>query len=216
MKINEAEAQVGVTRKNIRFYEAEGLLKPQRDSGNGYRNYSREDVDQLRRIKLLRMLGLPLEEIRRLQSGRLTIPDAMRRHQVTLGREEENLLLSRRLCARLEGSGCAFQELDAEKLLREMERLEKEGASFVDVEKKDVRKKYVAPVITTILVVILVAGLVALVAWLLASDLPPTPVVLYLCLYLLAALGVIFGVIWCLRQRIREIQGGEEDEARKY
>jgi len=30
MKINEVEALVGITRKNIRFYESEGLLSPRR------------------------------------------------------------------------------------------------------------------------------------------------------------------------------------------
>ena len=29
MKINEVEAAVGVTKKNIRFYEEEGLITPQ-------------------------------------------------------------------------------------------------------------------------------------------------------------------------------------------
>ena len=30
MKINEVEAAVGVTKKNIRFYEEEGLITPSR------------------------------------------------------------------------------------------------------------------------------------------------------------------------------------------
>ena len=33
MRINEVEALVGITKKNIRFYEAEGLLTPRRNSG---------------------------------------------------------------------------------------------------------------------------------------------------------------------------------------
>ncbi len=41
MKINEVEAAVGVTKKNIRFYEEEGLISPRREPGNGYRSYSR-------------------------------------------------------------------------------------------------------------------------------------------------------------------------------
>ena len=41
MKINEVEALVGIPKKNIRFYESEGLLKPERSS-NGYRDYSEE------------------------------------------------------------------------------------------------------------------------------------------------------------------------------
>ena len=51
MKINEVEAAVGVTKKNIRFYEEEGLISPRREPGNGYRSYSEADVERLRRIK---------------------------------------------------------------------------------------------------------------------------------------------------------------------
>ena len=47
MKINEVEAAVGVTKKNIRFYEEEGLISPRREPGNGYRSYSEADVERL-------------------------------------------------------------------------------------------------------------------------------------------------------------------------
>ena len=80
VKINEVEALVGITRKNIRFYEAEGLLAPRRNSENGYRDYGEAEVSVLLQIKLLRKLGVPLEEIRRMQSGAHTVGDGMRRH----------------------------------------------------------------------------------------------------------------------------------------
>ena len=35
LKINEVEALVGITKKNIRFYEEQGLLSPRRNSENG-------------------------------------------------------------------------------------------------------------------------------------------------------------------------------------
>ena len=44
MKINEVEAAVGITKKNIRFYEEEGLISPSREPGNSYRSYSQADV----------------------------------------------------------------------------------------------------------------------------------------------------------------------------
>ena len=98
MKINEVEALVGITRKNIRFYEAEGLLSPRRNSQNGYRDYGETEVEVLRRIKLLRKLGLPLEEIRQMQHGAYTVGDGMRRHLVSLERERENLEAAIRFC----------------------------------------------------------------------------------------------------------------------
>ena len=44
----------------IRFYEAEGLLAPRRNSENGYRDYGDAEVQVLLQIKLLRKLGVPL------------------------------------------------------------------------------------------------------------------------------------------------------------
>ena len=73
MKINEVEAAVGVTKKNIRFYEEEGLIHPGREPGNGYRSYSAADVERLRRIKLLRKLDVPLAEIRQMLEGECTL-----------------------------------------------------------------------------------------------------------------------------------------------
>ena len=77
MKINEVEAAVGVTKKNIRFYEEEGLISPGREPGNGYRSYSQADVERLRRIKLLRKLDVPLAEIREMLEGQRTLAEGM-------------------------------------------------------------------------------------------------------------------------------------------
>ena len=86
----------------------------------------------------------------------------------------------------------------------------------MDIRKKDVRRKYVAPVLVTVLVVLFMAGLIGIMIWGMSADMPPKTVLAYLLLYLALGLGVIGGVIWSLWQRIREIKGGEEDEARKY
>ena len=40
MKINQVEELVGITKKNIRFYEEQGLINPERNRDNGYREYS--------------------------------------------------------------------------------------------------------------------------------------------------------------------------------
>ena len=52
MKINEVETRVGITKKNIRFYEEKGLVSPKRNDTNGYREYSEEDVEILQKAKV--------------------------------------------------------------------------------------------------------------------------------------------------------------------
>ena len=97
MKINEVEALVGITKKNIRFYEEQGLLTPRRNSQNGYREYGEAEIAVLRQIKLLRKLDVPLDEIRTMQGGG-TVADGMRRHLVTLERELRDLEQAMELC----------------------------------------------------------------------------------------------------------------------
>ena len=132
MRINEVEALVGISKKNIRFYEDAGLISPQRNSQNGYREYSEPDVEMLRRIKLLRKLGFPLEEIRRMQQGSHTVGDGMRRHLISLQREQANLASAARLCERLTACPEKLDALDAQALLAEMETMEQKGTTFMD------------------------------------------------------------------------------------
>ena len=64
MKIKDVEALVGITKTNIRFYEKEGLLNPERNQENNYREYTEADVEVLRKIKVLRMLDVPTSDIK--------------------------------------------------------------------------------------------------------------------------------------------------------
>lgn len=216
MRINEVEQRIGITKKNIRFYEGQGLLSPRRNKENGYREYSEEDVKTLEQIKLLRKLGLPLEEIRLMQSGRSTVADSMRRHLVTLEREKENLAQSEAFCSRLREEEGMLSGLDAHDLLQEMETMEQEGTAFQNKHQYDVRLSYVAPVVMTVLMVLLMAGIMVLMIWGFQTDpqdAPPLPV---LILLLLIPIFVIAGVVLALTQRISEIKKGEMDDARKY
>lgn len=69
MKIKEMEQRTGIKSANIRYYEKKGLFVPKRMQDNNYRDYCEADVEVLERIKILRMLGVPITEIRRLQAG---------------------------------------------------------------------------------------------------------------------------------------------------
>ena len=64
MKIKDVEKQVGISKANIRFYEEEGLIHPARNQENNYREYSEADVEQLQEIKKLRLIGIPVQEIK--------------------------------------------------------------------------------------------------------------------------------------------------------
>ncbi len=151
MKINEVEAQVGITKKNIRFYEEQGLLSPRRNSENGYRDYGEAEVAVLRQIKLMRKLGVPLEEIRKMQAGG-TVADGMRRHLVTLERDRKSLEQSILLCQSLKDREERLDALDAAALLEEMEQLEQTGTTFQDKQKGDAKPaRYAGAIVMALL-----------------------------------------------------------------
>ena len=216
LKINEVEALVGITRKNIRFYEAEGLLAPRRNSENGYRDYGGAEVQVLLQIKLLRKLGVPLEEIRRMQSGVHTVGDGMRRHLVSLERDRDNLEQAIRLCAGLTDRQERLGDLDAGSILKEMEAMEQSGATFQNKQRQDVRIRYVAPVAITVLMLLLMGGIAGLILWLTALSAEEAPPAFMLAIIALIPLVISGGVVLALVQRIREIGRGEIDDAKNY
>ena len=216
MKINQVEQLVGITKGNIRFYEKEGLLTPGRNNDNGYRDYSDADVAWLKKIKLLRMLDVPIEEILRLKSGELTLEDAMGRHMIQLERRQANLAAAQGVCARIMDSRSQLDSLDADGVLASMERQEQEGTKFMNVRKKDKLTRYVSPIGAAVLILALMGAFIGLVVWgftVDAADAPPIGVIIAV-----AALPaiIIIGVLAALFQRIRQIKGGEEDAAAQY
>ena len=82
MNIKLASERSGVSSRNIRYYEQAGLLHPDRDPENDYRIYTEEDIRTLKLIRTLRMLDMPLEEIRDVLAGSLPLPEAAARQHI--------------------------------------------------------------------------------------------------------------------------------------
>ena len=90
MTIKEVEMLLDIPRATVRFYEKEGLISPTRE-GNGYRDYSAEDVEKLQKIIILRKIGLPVEEINDLFDGVKTMEEALDANIVNLQKQMEEL-----------------------------------------------------------------------------------------------------------------------------
>ena len=63
MWIKEVCAMTGLTKKAVEYYIDRGLLQPQ-SMENGYRNFSQQDIELLKKISILRRLSVPLPQIR--------------------------------------------------------------------------------------------------------------------------------------------------------
>ncbi len=212
MTIKDVEAIVGITKKNIRFYERMGLLRPDRDHDNSYRNYGNADVERLKTIKLLRSLYLPIEDIRRILGGEVTAAACLRGHAAHLRGEIDSLGVAQALCAEIGAS--AAETVDVDVYLENLHKHEKEGVKFMNVKKRDTRKQYIMPVVCAVVMVLFMAAMIGLFFWAMAQeDKPPLAVIV-----ILAAIpaSVAIGVLVALAQRIQEINKGELDEARQY
>lgn len=64
ISIGELSRLSGVSPHTLRFYEAEGILKPAGRAANGHRRYRREDVLWLEFVLRLKLTGMPLAEIK--------------------------------------------------------------------------------------------------------------------------------------------------------
>ena len=79
MTIKEVEKETGLTRSNIRFYEKEKLIEPSRNEKNGYRDYSKKDIETIKKIAFLRTLGISVEDIRLVQSQKAPLAEKIGR-----------------------------------------------------------------------------------------------------------------------------------------
>ncbi len=88
---NEIQRKTGLTRKAIEYYEEKGLIKPQK-SENGYREYSKEDLEVLTKISLFRKIGVSIAEIDDyLSSNGNSLSSILRKKQHQLYLEEKRM-----------------------------------------------------------------------------------------------------------------------------
>lgn len=91
---NEVQDKTNLSRKAIEYYEEKGLIHPIKLE-NGYRDYCDEDVEVLKKISLLRNLGLCISEIALyLDSKEEALASILRRkeHELDICEKRKNVL----------------------------------------------------------------------------------------------------------------------------
>ena len=213
MKIKQVEELVGITSKNIRFYESQGLLIPER-AENGYREYRQKNIDTLKKIKLLRKLGVSVDEIKSVLDESVSLGECLERHIDILEKERENLANMQQLTDAILQKKCTVSTLETDEWLEEMERMEKEGIDFVNLGKVDIHmKKKTGAVTGGVVMMIFMVFMIGMILW--GNSVDPIPIGLLLFLIAIPTVMII-AIIVVLRSRLKEIEGVEEDEASKY
>ena len=67
-EVRDVASLSGVTVRTLHYYDAIGLLSPERRERSGYRIYGEAELFRLQQIQIYRELGLPLEKIKAILS----------------------------------------------------------------------------------------------------------------------------------------------------
>ena len=129
MNIKQAEQLSGVSRRNIRYYEQEGLITPTRNQENDYREYSQGHIEVLKQIRILRMVDMPLDQIQDVLQGTKTLTDAAKIQKERLVERARELETAIRFCEEFSSVG-DMAALDTDAVLHRMEQPENQASLF--------------------------------------------------------------------------------------
>ena len=214
MLISEVSSILCMSIKSIRYYEAQGLLVPKRNNQNDYRLYSEEDVDKLKKIKFLRELDVSVLEIKKLFNNQVTLREVMNDRINKIDRTFVNLKQVKSMCQELADLDTDESELIIDDYLLKMNILNKEGFSMKknnDVNNRKILGAISSGVFFSLFFVIMI-GIITYFQFTLEDNIP---LVIYFFLIVILSIPLV-SVIINIIVRIKEIKGGEEDEASKY
>ena len=101
MNGKETEKLTGISRRNLRFYEDQGLIEPSRNPVNDYRDYSDKDIEKLKIIRSLRTLDVPLELISDYFKGKITIAELSEKQEKRLSEKQKEVEIALNICKEL-------------------------------------------------------------------------------------------------------------------
>ena len=115
MTIKDVEERTGLSRSNIRFYEKEKLIEPSRNESNGYRDYSENDVENIKKIAYLRTLGISVEDIRNIISEKVTLQEMLEKQKEVLKNQITDLNKAKLMCEKmLDEESISYEKLQVE------------------------------------------------------------------------------------------------------
>ncbi len=114
MNITDVEKEVGLNKSNIKFYQNEGLIAPGKNPETGKIDFSPEDIAALKKIKILRVAGVPLKEVKSLILSNKSLMDALNETEQVLNEEIIILEEKKALCDSIRLRGETFHDMNLE------------------------------------------------------------------------------------------------------
>ncbi len=207
MFINEVENIVGLSKKSIRYYEENGLLNPKRKENSKYRIYSEDDITKLKVIKFLRELDVSIRDLKLLNDNKITLKECLEDRIEKIEQEEENYQSIKDMCKEIILNEDDFDNIDINKYFHKIKVLNKEGFTMQNKSSNKVRQIMGAILATLPFYIIFIIFIILI-----------NNGISNVYAYLISLVPLIFIAIFTVNliSRIKEILGGEEDEASKY
>ena len=214
MLINEVSHIVGISRKSIRYYEENGLLKPKRNNENDYRIYDEEDIQKLKIIKFLRNLDVPIRDLKLLNQGKMTLQECMEDRINKIKEEEKNYNKIKNICLEISKSNKSYNDIDITKYLEQINILNKKGFTMMNIKTNN-QKKIIGAIISSSIFNLFFIFIIITITYFQLTESQKMPWFLFWFVIFILILPII-SIIYNLIIRIKEINEGEEDEASKY
>lgn len=168
----------------------------------------------MKKIKLLRKIGISVEDIKSVLNDNVTLENCLEKYLDVLEKQKSNLTNMYNLTEEIINQKCELNNLKTDEWLEKMENIEKEGINFVNISKIDIHmKKKMGAIIGGAVMIVFMLFLIGMFLW--GNSVDPIPLGLLIVLVAIPVV-IIVCIIGVLIGRIREIDGGEEDEAAKY
>ena len=214
MRINEVVHKVGLSRKSIRYYESVGLLSPSRDVKNDYRDYSSFDVQRLKVIKFLRDLGVPIKDLKLLNDDKISLQECLMDRIRKIEDEEEMFHQVKKMCLDIIQTDASYHSLDIDNYFAFMNQLSKEGFLMRNVKVNHVKKIFGA-VVSSLLFLSFFLFLAIMIIYFQFTETDKLPFLVFIAIMIILVFPIL-SIVINLIHRIKEIKGGEEDEASFY
>lgn len=132
MTIKEVEELLELPRATIRFYEKEGLINPKRGE-KSYREYSEADVSVLKKIVVLRKIGLSVADIEDFLEDVTPLQDLLGKTITELEEKRNELEAAIRVCKKMQENKESRESFDGEFYWREIKEEERQGNHFMEL-----------------------------------------------------------------------------------
>lgn len=212
MLINDVESIVGLSKKSIRYYEEMGLIAPERNSNNGYRFYNEMNLRQLKVIKFLRELGVPVQELKKVMKNEISLRECIESRLIKIAQERRNYERVTLLCQKILDANESLDTIEIDQYFQSMNVLNKEGFTMRKIEQEH-KKQINGAIFSSIGFCAFFVLLASLLIF--AQTQEPMPWVLFVFLESFFVVPILI-VPKILINRIKEIKKGEIDEASKY